>query len=61
MTVILTPEQSTLWLAGNWEAYEVEETILEDLDRQHVTEPVAVILADHSAVAFYITKPGVIL
>jgi hypothetical protein len=61
MTLILTTEQTTLWLEGGWSAYEVEETILEDPDRQHITEPVAVVLQDLSAVAFYISQPGVIL
>jgi hypothetical protein len=61
MTLILTNEQSLLYLDGGWDAYRVEEDVLDYLDRQSVTEPVAVVLSDHSAVAFYVTKPGVIL
>jgi len=61
MTIILTEDQSILYLEGGWDAYRIEEDVLDDLDRQHITEPVAVILADHSAVAFYVTNPGVIL
>jgi hypothetical protein len=61
MTIILTDEQSILYLEGGWDAYRVEEDVLEHLDRQGVTDPVAVVLSDGSAVAFYVTKPGVIL
>ena len=60
MQIIFTPEQSALWLEGNWSAYAVEQEVLEDLDRAGVTEPVAVVLADGS-VAFFVTSPGVIL
>lgn len=61
MTLILTDEQSLLYLEGGWDAYHVAEDILDLLDRQHITEPVAVVLSDFSAVAFYVTKPGVIV
>src|SRR5262249_42541115 len=61
MTIILTDEQSILYLEGGWDAYRIEEDILEHLDRQHITEPVAVVLSDRSAVAFYVTQPGVVL
>jgi hypothetical protein len=61
MTILLTDEQSILYLEGGWDAYRVEEDVLDDLTRQGVTEPVAVVLSDHSAVAFYVTQPGVIL
>jgi hypothetical protein len=60
VTIILNQAQSEQYLAGGWLAYEVEETILEDLDRQRVHEPVAVVLSD-GIVAFYVTEPGVIL
>ena len=60
MVYTLSQEQSTLWLEGNWLAFEVEQTVLEDLDRQDVTEPVAVVLPS-GVIAFYVTKPGVIL
>jgi hypothetical protein len=58
MTIILSDEQSLLYLEGGWDAYRIEEDVLDDLTRQGVTEPVAVVLSDHSAVAFYVTKPG---
>jgi hypothetical protein len=43
MTVTLSLNQTMNWLQGNWLAYEVEETVLEDLDRQNITSPVAVV------------------
>jgi hypothetical protein len=61
MTIRLTDEQSILYLDGGWEAYRVEEDILDYLDRIGVWEPVAVVLSDASAVAFYVTPPGVIV
>jgi hypothetical protein len=61
MTIRLTEEQSILYLDGGWDAYRIEEDILDDLARQEVTEPVAVVLSDGSAVCFYVTTPGVIV
>lgn len=58
MTLSLTSHQSALWIEGNWLAYEVEETVLEDLDRAGVHEPVVVLL-DTGAVAFGVTAKGV--
>jgi hypothetical protein len=61
MTMRLTDEQSILYLDDGWDAYRVEEDILDYLDRCGVHEPVAVTLSDGSAVCFYVTAPGVIL
>jgi len=58
MRLWLTPQQSTDWLAGQWQAWEVEETILEDVERQHITEPV-IVLTDGGLPAFAITGEGV--
>jgi hypothetical protein len=54
MTLTLSPDQSTRWNEGGWLSYEVEETILEDLDRQHVRELVVVLL-DDGRTAFAVT------
>ena len=61
MTIRLTDEQSLLYLDSGWDAYRVEEDILDYLERRGVREPVAVLLSDTSAVAFYVTPPGVIV
>jgi hypothetical protein len=60
MTITLTPEDSARWEQGGWLSLEIQETILEDIERQHIQEPVAVVLAD-GTVAFWVTEPGVIL
>lgn len=57
MTLHLTTEQSHRWLEGSWSAFELEETILEDLERQRIHEPVVIMLAS-GGVAFGITTPG---
>ena len=61
MTILLTDEQSILYLEGGWDAFRVEEDVLDDLTRQGVTEPVAVVLSDRSAVAFYIDGRGEVI
>jgi hypothetical protein len=48
MTIILTAEQSVLYEEGGWSSYRIEETIIEDLDRQGITDPVVVTLDDGS-------------
>jgi hypothetical protein len=57
----MSEEDSIAYLEGGWDAYNVEECILEDLIQREVTEPVAVVLSDRSAVAFYVMSPGVVL
>jgi hypothetical protein len=56
----LSSQQSAQWIEGNWLAYEVEETVLEDLDRAGVHELVVVQL-DTGVVACAVTVKGVIL
>jgi len=55
MTIILTPEQSALYEEGGWSSYRIEETIIEDLDRQNITEPVIVTL-DDGQILFAVSK-----
>jgi hypothetical protein len=61
VTLTLIEDQSLLYLEGGWDAYHVEEDVLDDLIHQGITAPVAVVLSDESAVAFYVTAPGVIV
>jgi len=58
MTITLTPEQSALYEEGGWSSFRLEETILEDLDRQHITEPVVVTLDDGS-ILFAVAKGAI--
>jgi len=58
MTYQLSSQQSAQWMEGNWLAYEIEETVLEDLDRAGIYDPVVVTL-DTGAVAFGVTAKGV--
>lgn len=55
MTIRFTPEQSATWEAGGRAAYILEETLLEALEREGITEPVVVEL-DTGAVAFALYK-----
>jgi hypothetical protein len=59
MTIRLTDEQSIAYLDGGWEAYRVEEEILDYIDRKGVTEPVAVLLSD-GIVGFYVADGEVL-
>lgn len=58
MTITLTPEQSALYDEGGYSSWRIEETIIEDLERQNMTEDVTVCL-DDGQVLFIVTK-GVI-
>jgi hypothetical protein len=51
MTITLSAEQSALYDNGGWDSFRVEETIIEDLQRQHITEPVVVTL-ENGAIVF---------
>jgi hypothetical protein len=44
MTIVLTPEQSALYEEGGWDAFRIEETIVEDLIQRDITEPCIVTL-----------------
>jgi hypothetical protein len=57
MTVILTPEQSALYDEGGWDAFHIEERIVEDLIQQGITEPCVVTL-DTGEILFAISAGG---
>jgi hypothetical protein len=57
MTVILTPEQSALYELGSWDAFRIEETIVEDLIQRDITEPCVVTL-DTGEILFAISAGG---
>ena len=54
MTIILSPEETARWEEGGWLSLEIQETVLEDIERQHITEPVVMTLAN-GTVAFGVT------
>ena len=58
MTIPLAPEQRALYEEEGWSAWRIEETVIEDLDRQNITEPVVVTL-DTGEILFAVTM-GVI-
>lgn len=58
MTYQLTAAQSSQWVEGAWLGWEIEETVLEDLDRLGIHE-VVVVKLDTGAVAFAVTARGV--
>jgi hypothetical protein len=60
MIYLMSEDDSIAYLEGGWDAYAVEERILEDLIQREVTEPVAVVLSDRSAVAFYVGEGHVL-
>ena len=60
MILTLSLEDSVHYLEGGWDAYRIEEDVLDDLSHQGVTEPVAVVLVDGTT-AFYVSSPGVVL
>ena len=54
MTIILSPAQSQQWEEGGWLSLEIQETVLEDIERRDIMEPVAVVLAT-GVVAFWVS------
>ena len=57
MTRTLTPEESELYSRGGWDAFLLEETILEGLHRAGITEEVLVLDLDLQ-VLFGMTEGG---
>ena len=58
MTYRLSQEPCEQYEEGLWAAWRIEEDILEDLERARVTEAVAVIQPDASAVLFWVSAKG---
>lgn len=59
---ILDEDQSLAYLCGTpWDRDAVEEFVSQDLALREVHEPVAVLLSDRSATAFYVDTYGRIL
>ena len=54
MTIILSPAQSQQWEEGGWLSLEIQETVLEDIERRDIMQPVAVVLAT-GVVAFWVS------
>jgi len=59
MTIILSPEASAQWQEGGWLSLEIQEDILNDLDRENINEVVVVTLAT-GTVAFSVSQREVI-
>ena len=57
MTIVLSPEQSALYEEGGFAAWRVEEDVIEDLERRHITEPVVVTM-DTGEILFSVIKGG---
>ena len=62
MIYVLSEEDSIAYLdPHSWEACDVEERVARELWLAEVAEPVAVVLCDRSAVAFYLTSQGEVI
>ena len=59
MTIILSPAQSPQWEEGGWLSLEIQETVLEDIERRDIMEPVAVVLAT-GVVAFWVSGKQIV-
>ncbi len=59
MTITLSPAQSQQWEEGGWLSLDIQETILEDIERRDILEPVAVVLAT-GAVAFWVSGKQIV-
>jgi hypothetical protein len=59
MTITLSPAQSQQWEEGGWLSLEIQETVLEDIERQGITEVVAVVLTT-GVVAFWVSGKQIV-
>ena len=57
MALTLTPTQAAIWDRGGWDAYHIEQDLLELVDRRQIEAPVVVLLPD-GTVAFALTPPA---
>ena len=56
VSLILSQEQYTIWEQGSWDAYRIEQDLLEHVDALGLRCPVVALRPDRS-VAFAITPP----
>ena len=61
MVLYLTHDQTESWNEGGWQALEVEETIVEDLDRLGSIPPVTVLDVTGQEICFLVAEGTVIL
>jgi len=61
MVLYLTHDQTESWNEGGWQALEVEETIIEDLDRLGSSAPVTVVDVTGQEICFLVAEGAVIL
>jgi hypothetical protein len=55
VTLILTEAQYATWDKGHWDAFHIEQDLLEQVDALGICEPVCVVKPDGVTVAFGIT------
>ena len=59
MTLMLSAEASREWDCGGWLSLEIQESVLEDIERQQITEAVHILLYD-GRTAFAVSAGGIL-